>query len=99
MKEHEKALRIFVHNIGDFAEAEQYCNQITLGTIHILRTHFKGRGGFKKIQFLYKLRVGYLRRGGSETDNFCSCLQLNKYETAPNFIQISQNLTSDCLLI
>jgi len=30
MKEHEKALRIFVHNIGDFAEAEQYCNQITL---------------------------------------------------------------------
>ena len=25
--------------------------------------------------------------------------QLNKYETAPNFIQLSQNLTSDCLLI
>ena len=24
-------------------------------------------------------------------------LQLNKYETAPNFIQLSQNLTSDCL--
>ena len=26
-------------------------------------------------------------------------VQLNKYETAPNFIQLSQNLTSDCLLI
>ena len=26
-------------------------------------------------------------------------LQLNKYETAPNFIQLSQNLTLDCLLI
>ena len=26
-------------------------------------------------------------------------IQLNKYETAPNFIQLSQNLTSDCLLI
>ena len=26
-------------------------------------------------------------------------LQLNKYETAPNFIQLNQNLTSDCLLI
>ena len=26
-------------------------------------------------------------------------LQLNKYEIAPNFIQLSQNLTSDCLLI
>ena len=26
-------------------------------------------------------------------------LQLNKYETAPNFIQLSQNLTSDFLLI
>ena len=26
-------------------------------------------------------------------------LQLNKYETAPNFNHISQNLTSDCLLI
>ena len=27
------------------------------------------------------------------------CIQLNKYETAPNFIQLNQNLTSDCLLI
>ena len=26
-------------------------------------------------------------------------LQLNKYETALNFIQLSQNLTLDCLLI
>ena len=26
-------------------------------------------------------------------------VQLNKYETAPNLIQLSQNLTSDCLLI
>ena len=26
-------------------------------------------------------------------------LQLNKYETAPNFIQFSQNLTCDCLFI
>ena len=26
-------------------------------------------------------------------------LQLDKYETAPNFIQLNQNLTSDCLLI
>ena len=26
-------------------------------------------------------------------------VQLNKYETAPNFIQLTQNLTSDCLLI
>ena len=26
-------------------------------------------------------------------------VHLNKYETAPNFIQLSQNLTSDCLLI
>ena len=29
-------------------------------------------------------------------DNF---LQPYKYETAPNFIQLSQNLTSDCFLI
>ena len=26
-------------------------------------------------------------------------VQLNEYETAPNFIQLSQNLTRDCLLI
>ena len=26
-------------------------------------------------------------------------VQINKYETASNFIQFSQNLTSDCLLI
>ena len=26
-------------------------------------------------------------------------LQLNEYETAPYFVQFSQNLTSDCLLI
>ena len=29
MKEHEKALRIFVHQIGDFGEAEDYCNHMT----------------------------------------------------------------------
>ena len=26
-------------------------------------------------------------------------IQLKKYDTAPKFIQLSQNLTSDCLLI
>ena len=26
-------------------------------------------------------------------------VQLNKYETAPHFIQLTQNLTLDCLLI
>ena len=26
-------------------------------------------------------------------------LQLNQYETAPNFIHLNQNLTWDCLLI
>jgi hypothetical protein len=26
-------------------------------------------------------------------------VQLNRYETAKNFIQLNQNLTSDCLLI
>ena len=31
--------------------------------------------------------------------SFCFIVQLNKYETAPNFIQLSQNLTLDCLLI
>ena len=30
---------------------------------------------------------------------FTIYLQLNKYETASNFIQLNQNLTSDCLLI
>ena len=29
----------------------------------------------------------------------CKWLQLNEYETAPYFIQFSQNLTCDCLLI
>ena len=28
-----------------------------------------------------------------------SLLQLNEYDTAPNFSQLSQNLPSDCLLI
>ena len=35
----------------------------------------------------------------SETFLKIILLQLNKYETAPNFNHISQNLTSDCLLI
>ena len=26
-------------------------------------------------------------------------LQLDEYETAPNFIQLKQNLTSDCFLV
>ena len=49
--------------------------------------------------------VMYLRKYGKSA-NLClastvifTFLQLNKYETAPNFIQLSQNLTSDCLLI
>jgi hypothetical protein len=32
-------------------------------------------------------------------DNKVEILQLNKYETAPYFLQLSQNLTSDYLLI
>ena len=35
----------------------------------------------------------------SMADRKGNYLQLNKYETAPNFIQLSQNLTSNCLLI
>ena len=31
--------------------------------------------------------------------NLYIMVQLNKYETAPNFIQLTQNLTSDCWLI
>ena len=29
MKEHEKALRILVHHLNDFASAEEYCNQLS----------------------------------------------------------------------
>ena len=31
--------------------------------------------------------------------NFGLFLQLNKYETPPYFIQLTQNLTLDCLLV
>ena len=31
--------------------------------------------------------------------NYNKGIQLNEYETAPCFIQLSQNLTSDCLMI
>ena len=34
-----------------------------------------------------------------KTSKLISIIQLNKYETAPYFLQLSQNLTSDCLLI
>ena len=33
------------------------------------------------------------------SNNATMLIQLNKYETAPNFIQLSQNLILDCLLI
>ena len=36
---------------------------------------------------------------GNWTYHFVQILQPNKYETAPNFIQLNQTLTSDCLLI
>ena len=29
MREHEKALRILVHHLNDFASAEEYCNQMS----------------------------------------------------------------------
>ena len=31
------------------------------------------------------------------SNNATMLIQLNKYETAPNFIQLNQNLTSTCL--
>ena len=36
---------------------------------------------------------------GPDKNKNQSVLQLNEYETAPYFIQFSQNLTCDCLLI
>ena len=42
-------------------------------------------------------RLFFSRKKSSLPSDFH--VQLNKYETAPNFIQFSQNLTSDCLLI
>ena len=35
----------------------------------------------------------------SDISIYRKIVHLNKYETAPNLIQLSQNLTSDCLLI
>ena len=36
---------------------------------------------------------------GSKVIEGLGTIQLNKYETAPNFIQLNQNFTLDCLLI
>ena len=36
---------------------------------------------------------------GVLNQNWAKGIQLNKYETAPNFIQLTQKMTSDCLLI
>ena len=41
---------------------------------------------------MFNLLIVYLVRG----DKY---IQLNKYETAPNFILLNQNLTWDCLLL
>ena len=43
------------------------------------------------------LKVNTLPTKNIQTEQ--NYIQLNEYKTAPNFIQISQNLTSDCLLI
>ena len=34
-----------------------------------------------------------------DSDKVTKPQELDKYETAPNFIQLTQNLTLDCLLI
>ena len=43
--------------------------------------------------------VSFKKLGISNETTYSHQLQLNKYETALNFIQLNQNLTSDCLLI
>ena len=55
----------------------------------LLKTNEGGRGS----EFF-----NYLRPQSSKF-KYISPLQLNKYQTAPKFIQSIQNLTSDCLLI
>ena len=42
-----------------------------------------------------------IKRSKEEVENMDlrRVLQLNQYDTAPNFIQLNQNLTWDCLLI
>ena len=66
--------------------------------------------GNAKYDSLYKMVSGCDREEGMSREELASTLggknilmiytvHLNKYETAPNFILLSQNLTSDCLLI
>ena len=56
--------------------------------IFVMFSHFLGNTDFYKLQKKIK-KFGFVMEK----------IQLDKYETAPNFIQLNQNLTSDCLLI
>ena len=66
--------------------------------------------GNAKYDSLYKMVSGCDREEGMSREELASTLggknilmiytvHLNRYETAPNFLLLSQNLTSDCLLI
>ena len=56
--------------------------------------HNRGLGAIREMKKI-KIKI----KKNMRTKMAGSWVQLNKYETAPNFIQLSQNLTSDCLLI
>ena len=49
--------------------------------------------------FIHNWKIIHLWRPHWQRKPNSKYIQLNKYETAPNFIQLTQNLTSDCLLI
>ena len=63
---------------------------------HWYETHSHKDAVFEVCQWCMEL---FFSPGSSAKVNNGILLQLNKYETAPNFIQFNQNLTSDCLLI
>ena len=55
----------------------------------------------KSMEAWTAIRVGpkKMNKNNNSYSKKYDILQLHEYETAPNFIQLIQNLTSDCLLI
>ena len=77
------------------------CKVQKAGNFHIEWWYFESRGNWVYLGIvIFYLDIKKKYPGNVLVSNDLQCafeIQLNKYETAPNFIQFNQNLTSDYL--
>ena len=73
---------------------------VVFGVLLVACNAYLGNKVNKFVEFLLRHKQTTCAKhfDGESTAMYCIFLQLNEYETAPYFVQFSQNLTCNCLL-